>query len=172
MIETRARDSSKRIHPDILTDVDNDELIMSNGFELQDELQLLQDASSYEIPNEHDVHKTETGPLLQRGYSRRTSKSLLTNPSSQMPLTGPHTIRKPFTEPEIFDVFQSLLKHADAALGALMNKLLDSIASGFSAQIDAAIRDSREEDQQIIRSRWKCTPFCSTGSSVPRRRSN
>ena len=31
-----------------------------------------------------------------------------------------------------------------------MNKLLDSVASGFSAQIDAAIRDSREEDQQVI----------------------
>lgn len=30
-----------------------------------------------------------------------------------------------------------------------MRKLLDSIASGFSAQIDAAIRDSREEDQQV-----------------------
>lgn len=31
-----------------------------------------------------------------------------------------------------------------------MRKLLDSIASGFSAQIDAAIRDSREEDQQVV----------------------
>lgn len=31
-----------------------------------------------------------------------------------------------------------------------MSKLLDSIASGFGAQIDAAIRDSREEDQQVI----------------------
>lgn len=31
-----------------------------------------------------------------------------------------------------------------------MIKLLDSIASGFSAQIDAAIRDSREEDQQVV----------------------
>ena len=31
-----------------------------------------------------------------------------------------------------------------------MRKLLDSVASGFSAQIDAAIRDSREEDQQVV----------------------
>ena len=53
-------------------------------------------------------------------------------------------------EPEIFDIFRSLLKHADAVPGALMRKLLDAIASGFSAQIDAAMRDSREEDQQVV----------------------
>ena len=31
-----------------------------------------------------------------------------------------------------------------------MRKLLDAIALGFSAQVDAAIRDSREEDQQVV----------------------
>lgn len=31
-----------------------------------------------------------------------------------------------------------------------MSKLLDLIASGFSAQIDAAIKDSREEDHQVV----------------------
>jgi len=41
---------------------------MSATFELQDELEALQDLSSYEIPNEHDLHNTEAGPLLQRAY--------------------------------------------------------------------------------------------------------
>ncbi|KAF8137642.1 non-SMC mitotic condensation complex subunit 1-domain-containing protein [Boletus edulis] len=105
---------------------------MNHGFELQDELQSLQDVSSYEIPNEHDIHETEPGPLLQHAVGRtaRDSDSI--------------------TEPEIFDIFRSLLKHADAVPGPLMSKLLDSIASGFSAQIDTAIRDSREEDQQVV----------------------
>lgn len=53
------------------------------------------------------------------------------------------------TDPEVFDIFRSILKHADAVPGPYMSKLLDSIASGFSAQLDAAIRDSKEEDQQV-----------------------
>jgi len=56
------------------------------------------------------------------------------------------------TDPEIFDIFRSLLKHADAVPGPCMIKLLDSVASGFSAQLDAAIRDSKEEDQQAAMS--------------------
>ena len=39
---------------------------MGSGFELQDELESLQDLSSYDIPNERDIHDTEVGPLLQR----------------------------------------------------------------------------------------------------------
>ena len=52
---------------------------MSDGFELQDELQSLQDVSSYEIPNEHDIHDTEPGPLLQRAFTliSRTHPSCL-----------------------------------------------------------------------------------------------
>lgn len=44
------------------------QVAMSATFELQDELEALQDLSSYEIPNEHDLHNTEAGPLLQRAY--------------------------------------------------------------------------------------------------------
>ncbi|KAG6370248.1 non-SMC mitotic condensation complex subunit 1 [Boletus reticuloceps] len=93
-----------------LSPVDNDELDMNHGFEPQDELQSLQDVSSYEIPNEHDIHETEPGPLLQHAVDRtaRDSESI--------------------TEPEIFDIFRSLLKYADAVPGPLMSKLLDSIA--------------------------------------------
>ncbi|KAH7887142.1 non-SMC mitotic condensation complex subunit 1-domain-containing protein [Phlebopus sp. FC_14] len=101
-------------------------------FELQDEIQGLQDLSSYEIPNEHDLHDTEAGPLLQHAVDRIAHSS------------------EEITDPEIFDIFRSLLKHADAVSGPHMSKLLDSIGSGFNSEIDAALRDSREEDQQIV----------------------
>lgn len=70
---------------------------MSNEFELQDELQSLQDIPSYEIPNEHDIHDTEPGPLLQRASTRnlRTHVQVVSDhPVSQMPSTEPPTTRK------------------------------------------------------------------------------
>lgn len=38
---------------------------MGDAFELQDELQALQDMETYEIPNEHDIHSTDPGALLE-----------------------------------------------------------------------------------------------------------
>lgn len=38
---------------------------MPDAFELQDELQALQDMETYEIPNEHDIHSTDPGALLE-----------------------------------------------------------------------------------------------------------
>ncbi|KIO11298.1 hypothetical protein M404DRAFT_127590 [Pisolithus tinctorius Marx 270] len=105
---------------------------MGSTFELQDELQAFQDPSSYEIPNEHDLHDNDAAELLQRAVGSIAHSSDEIN------------------DPEIFDIFRSLLKHADAVPGPCMSKLLDSIASGFSAEIDAAFRDSKEEDQQAV----------------------
>ncbi|KAG9309978.1 non-SMC mitotic condensation complex subunit 1-domain-containing protein [Chiua virens] len=124
---------------------------MSNDFELQDELQSLQDASSYEISNEHDIHENEPGPLLQRTFVFNTYhvyhlRQYRFADAVDRTAYNPESI----VDPEIFDIFRSLLKHADAVPGALMSKLLDSITSGFNTQIDAAIRDSREEDQQVV----------------------
>ncbi|KAI6115366.1 non-SMC mitotic condensation complex subunit 1-domain-containing protein [Pisolithus croceorrhizus] len=105
---------------------------MSSTFELQDELQALQDPSSYEIPNEHDLHDNDAAELLQRAVGSIAHSS------------------EEIKDPEIFDILRSLLKHADVVPGPCMSKLLDSIASGFSAEIDAAVRDSKEEDQQAV----------------------
>lgn len=122
---------------------------MSATFELQDELEALQDLSSYEIPNEHDLHDAEAGPLLQRAYLLKLS--MIANHHAGV--VGPiANSSDDITDPDVFDIFRSLLKHADAVPGPCMNKLLDSIASGFSAQLDAAIRDSKEEDQQAAMS--------------------
>lgn len=50
--------------------------------------------------------------------------------------------------PEVFDVYRSLLKHSDAVPGAIMSKLLDSISSGLQAELDATLRDIEQGDQQ------------------------
>jgi hypothetical protein len=36
-----------------------------DSFELQDEIQALQDIQSYDIPNEHDIHSEDPAPLLE-----------------------------------------------------------------------------------------------------------
>ncbi|KAG0695301.1 non-SMC mitotic condensation complex subunit 1-domain-containing protein [Suillus ampliporus] len=105
---------------------------MSVSFELQDELQALQDIANYDIPNEHDPNSTDPGPLLQQAVGAISHSS------------------EEITDPEIFDIFRSLLKYPDAVAGAYMSKMLDALLSAFGAQIDAAIRDSKEQDQQII----------------------
>lgn len=43
-------------------------IIMNSFFELQDELQALQDPSSYEIANEHDLHDVDAHQLLHRTF--------------------------------------------------------------------------------------------------------
>ncbi|KAG1823708.1 non-SMC mitotic condensation complex subunit 1-domain-containing protein [Suillus subaureus] len=105
---------------------------MSVSFELQDELQALQDIANYDIPNEQDPNSNDPGPLLQQAVGAIAHSS------------------DEITDPEIFDIFRSLLKHSDAVAGAYMSKMLDALLSAFGAQIDAAIRDSKEEDQQIV----------------------
>jgi condensin complex subunit 1 len=52
--------------------------------------------------------------------------------------------------PAVFDVYRSLLKHADAVPGPIMSKLLDSICSGLHAQVEATLRDIEQEDQQTV----------------------
>lgn len=44
-------------------------------------------------------------------------------------------------DPDAFDVYRSLLKHADLVPGPVMSKLLDSISTGLATQVDAALRD-------------------------------
>ncbi|KAH7930002.1 hypothetical protein BV22DRAFT_1028970 [Leucogyrophana mollusca] len=99
---------------------------MTAKFELQDELEGLADLGSYEIPNEQDC--SDPGSLLQDAVGAVTNSS------------------DAITDPATFDVFRSLLKHADAVPGIYMSKLIDALSSAFLAQIDATTRD--EEDQE------------------------
>lgn len=49
-------------------------------------------------------------------------------------------------DPEVFDAYQSLLKHSDMVPGSIMSKLLDSISSGLLAELEATMRDIETGD--------------------------
>ncbi|KAH9035820.1 non-SMC mitotic condensation complex subunit 1-domain-containing protein [Lactarius hengduanensis] len=106
---------------------------MANAFDLQEELQALQDTENYPIEREHDVRSMEPGEmdgLLQQAVSAIAESA------------------EAVTSPDTFDVLRSFLKCADAVPGILMSKLLDVITSGFAAEVDAAAQDIDHEDQQ------------------------
>ncbi|PCH34948.1 hypothetical protein WOLCODRAFT_155593 [Wolfiporia cocos MD-104 SS10] len=105
------------------------------SFELQEELQSLQDLSSYEIENEQDIASMDpraVAHLLEQAVEALAESS------------------DNITDVAVFDSYRSLLKHSEALPGLLMNKLLDSISSGFQAQVDATMRDIDQEDQQTV----------------------
>ncbi|KDR79872.1 hypothetical protein GALMADRAFT_222814 [Galerina marginata CBS 339.88] len=104
---------------------------MLETFELQDELQALQEIDSYEIPNEQDFATEDPEALLEAAVEALAESS--------------DTIR----DPEVFDVYRSLLKHSDIVPGAIMTKLLDSISSGLQAELDATLRDIESGDQHV-----------------------
>ncbi|KAJ3506594.1 hypothetical protein NLJ89_g6784 [Agrocybe chaxingu] len=98
------------------------------NFELQDELHALQDLETYEIEHDHDFTSEEPEALLEAAVEAVADSS--------------DTI----ADPEVFDVYRSLLKHADKVPGPIMNKLLDSLSSGLQAELDATIRDIETGD--------------------------
>ncbi|OJT14928.1 hypothetical protein TRAPUB_8498 [Trametes pubescens] len=104
-------------------------------FELQDELQALQDIDSYSIDNESDVSSLD--PASVADLLSSAVDALAHNPEA-------------ITDPAVFDAYRSLLKHAAALQGSHMIKILDSISSAYHAQIEATVRDIDEEDQQTV----------------------
>ncbi|SCV74340.1 BQ2448_6772 [Microbotryum intermedium] len=55
-------------------------------------------------------------------------------------------------EAEVFDTFRSMLKYAEHLQGPTINKLLDSICSGFSAEIESTSKDNDPTDHTAYRS--------------------
>jgi condensin complex subunit 1 len=120
---------SDPFHTSILKFVNVDNM----SFELQEELQSLQDPSSYDIPIEHDISSMDSRmvtALLEGAVVALADSS------------------DSITEPQVFDAYRSLLKHAEHLQGTTMSKLLDSISSAFLAQVDSTLRDLEDEDQQ------------------------
>lgn len=123
-------------------------------FELQDEVQALQDVSTYSIPNEHDISSMDAysvNALLEGMCPPNLHESpwlILVHPSGAVESVANSS--DDITEPEVFDIYRSLLKHADSLPGQAMNKLLDSISSGFAAQADAAHAFSEEDPQGAV----------------------
>ncbi|KAI0298641.1 non-SMC mitotic condensation complex subunit 1-domain-containing protein [Multifurca ochricompacta] len=106
---------------------------MANAFDLQEELQALQDTVNYLIENKHDIHSMEPAEM----------DSLLQQAVSAIAVSS-----EAVSSQDVFDILRSFLKCADAVPGILMSKLLDVIMSGFAAEVDAAAHDVDHEDQQ------------------------
>ncbi|TFK38244.1 non-SMC mitotic condensation complex subunit 1-domain-containing protein [Crucibulum laeve] len=103
---------------------------MADNFELQDELNGIADLPNYEIPHEHDFSSEDPTHLLEAAVEAVAESS------------------DAICDAHVFDVYRSILKHSDAVQGSVMSKLLDSISSGLSVELDATLRNIESGDQQ------------------------
>jgi len=120
------------------------------AFELQDELNALQDIETYEISNDRDF-STEDPEALLEGGKKSVSPRVLTN----VLIAAVEAVADSsdnIAEPEVFDAYRSLLKHSNMVPGPIMSKLLDSISSGLQAELEATQRDIDTGDQQTYMS--------------------
>ncbi|KAJ3479305.1 hypothetical protein NLI96_g9147 [Meripilus lineatus] len=108
-----------------------------DSFDLQEEVQSLQDIANIDIPNEQDVPSMDS-----RTVSQLLEKAVEALADSSDAITQPH----------IFDAYRSLLKYSESLQGTTMSKLLDSITSAFQSHIDQTLSDVEQEDQQVFMS--------------------
>ncbi|KAG8907136.1 Condensin complex subunit [Tulasnella sp. 403] len=111
---------------------------MTSQFNLQEELQHINDPSTYIITIELD-------PSDEDNVASALEQAI------ESIAVSPETI----LENEILDVYRSTLKHSQFLRGSLISKLLDSVTSGKSsmatclqAEIDATQRDIDADDQE------------------------
>ena len=102
------------------------------NFELQEEIQALEDLSSYDIPNEQDISSMDSRAV---DHLLESAVEALADSSDSI------------TNPLIFDTYRSFLKHSSSLQGSTMSKLLDSISSAFTTEIEATIRDEDDDPQ-------------------------
>ncbi|CDO69101.1 hypothetical protein BN946_scf185042.g3 [Trametes cinnabarina] len=105
------------------------------SFELQDELQALQDVDAYSFDNETDISALDP----------RSLNDLLDSAVDALAHSSDN-----ITDPPVFDAYRSLLKHAAVLQGSHMTKILDSISSAYLAHLEATVRDVDEEDQHTF----------------------
>ncbi|KAJ7211815.1 non-SMC mitotic condensation complex subunit 1-domain-containing protein [Mycena haematopus] len=120
---------------------------MADSFDLRDELQALQDIDTYNIPHDHDLSSENPARLLE-GTSPvqcHCCAHLLADAVEAVAESS-----DAIANPDVFDVYRSLLKHSDAVPGPTMSKLLDSLTSGLQAELDATIRDLDDAPQVYL----------------------
>lgn len=101
-------------------------------FDLQENLQALQDVPHYDLENEHDIPSMDARRIA--AVLERAVEALAESPDA-------------ITDMEVFDAYRCLLKHAEHLQGTTMSKLLDSISSAFQAQVEATME---QEDSQLL----------------------
>ncbi|TCD67328.1 Condensin complex subunit [Steccherinum ochraceum] len=102
------------------------------SFDLQENIQHLQDVAHYDLEHEHDIPSMDA-----RGIA-----ALLEGAVESLAESSDN-----ITDLAVFDAYRSLLKYAEHLQGTTMSKLLDSISSAFQAQIDSAYE---QEDSQAL----------------------
>ncbi|QRV75821.1 condensin complex subunit 1 [Ceratobasidium sp. AG-Ba] len=102
-------------------------------FQLLSEYNKLQNVDTYDIGNELDV-----GDLDERGITRALEGAVEA-------IAENHEM---ITDPEVFDVYRSLLKHSDHLAGSHYPKMLDSLMSGLQSEADATSRDIGADDDE------------------------
>ncbi|KAI0320936.1 non-SMC mitotic condensation complex subunit 1-domain-containing protein [Amylostereum chailletii] len=108
------------------------------AFDLREDLEALQDVPNYTIDNEHDIRAMEMGEvdsLLQKAVASVAAEC------------------ESITDPEILDIYRSILKFSDAIPGVLMTKLLDSLSTGLASEVESTNRDMDQLDQQELAQR-------------------
>ena len=118
-----------------------------DAFELQDELNALaQNSQSIEIPNERDFSSEDPTRLLE-GLSQVRLRTITENQSTAA-VEAVANQSSAIEDPEVFDIFRSVLKHSISVTGPIMNKVLDSIASGLQGEVDSVMRDLDSGDHE------------------------
>jgi condensin complex subunit 1 len=119
-------------------------------FELQDELQDFQDVESYNIKYDHDFSSEDPESLLEGVVQPIACRSepLISHRISIAAVEAVATSSEAIHDPEVFDVYRSVLKHSDMVPGQTMTKLLDSLLSGLQSELDATLRDIDTGDQE------------------------
>ncbi|KAF8761119.1 Condensin complex subunit [Rhizoctonia solani] len=102
-------------------------------FQLLNEIQKLQNVENYSIPNEHEV-----GDMDERAITRILEGAVETVADNHETLS----------DPEVLDVYRSLLKHPEHLSGGHLSKMLDSLLSGFQAEANAASGDIDADDHE------------------------
>ncbi|KAF9528388.1 non-SMC mitotic condensation complex subunit 1-domain-containing protein [Crepidotus variabilis] len=98
-------------------------------FELQDELQNILDVESYNFEHERDFTSEDPHDFLEAAVEAVAESSSAIQDS------------------EVFGVYRSFMKHSNQVPPSLMTKLLDSLLSGLSGELDATLRDVETRDQ-------------------------
>ncbi|KAI1792515.1 non-SMC mitotic condensation complex subunit 1-domain-containing protein [Ganoderma leucocontextum] len=106
-----------------------------DSFDLNKELEGIQDLDNYTFDNETDVPSLDRSGIAQL---LEPAVDALANSSDSI------------TYPAVFDAYRSLLKHAAALQGTHMIKILDSVSSAYQAEVEATSRDVDSEDQQTF----------------------
>ncbi|KAJ1311862.1 hypothetical protein OPQ81_010322 [Rhizoctonia solani] len=102
-------------------------------FQLLNETQKLQNVENYSIPNEIEV-----GDMDERAITRALEGAVESVADNH----------EAISDPEIFDVYRSLLKHSDRLSDAHLSKMLDSLLSGFQAEANSASNDIDADDHE------------------------